>query len=103
MIQIYGATLNNKKQLSSALKGLVGLNTFRIIKVCNELGLGLDCKVLDVSQYHVLKLLRFLENNEILVEISLKRRNELAVKRLIDIKSYRGFRVVRKAFFKKLF
>jgi small subunit ribosomal protein S13 len=103
MIQIYGATLNNKKQLSSALKGLVGLNTFRIIKVCNELGLGLDCKVLDVSQYHVLKLLRFLENNEILVEISLKRRNELAVKRLIDIKSYRGLRVVRKAFFKKLF
>ena len=103
MIHIYGATLNNKKQLSSALKGLVGLNTFRIINVCNELGLGLDCKVLDVSQYHVLKLLRFLENNEILVEISLKRRNELAVKRLIDIKSYRGLRVVRKAFFKKLF
>jgi small subunit ribosomal protein S13 len=103
MIQIYGATLNNKKQLSSALKGLVGLNTFRIINVCNELGLGLDCKVLDVSQYHVLKLLRFLENNEILVEISLKRRNELAVKRLIDIKSYRGLRVVRKAFLKKLF
>ena len=103
MIQIYGATLNKKKQLSSALKGLAGLNTFRMINVCNQLGIGLDCKVLDVSQYHVLKLLRFLENNEILVEISLKRRNELAVKRLIDIKSYRGLRVVRKAFFKKLF
>jgi small subunit ribosomal protein S13 len=103
MIQIYGATLNKKKQLSSALKGLAGLNTFQMINVCNELGIGLDCKVLDVSQYHVLKLLRFLENNEILVESSLKRSNQLAVKRLIDIKSYRGLRVVRKAFFKKLF
>ena len=103
MIQVYGATLNKKKQLSSALKSLAGLNTFRIINVCNELGLGLDCKVVDVSQYHILKLLRFLENNEILVESSLKRSNQLAVKRLIDIKSYRGLKVVRKAFFKKLF
>ena len=103
MIQIYGATLNKKKQLSSALKGLAGLNSFRMINVCNELGLGLDCKVLDVSQYHVLKLLRFFENNDILVESALKRSSQVAVKRLIDIKSYRGLRVVRKAFFKKLF
>lgn len=103
MVQIYGANFNKKKQLSSALKGLAGLNTFRIINVCSGLGLGLDCKVLDVSQYHVLKLLRFLENNEILVESSLKRSNQLAIKRLVDIKSYRGLKVIRKTFLKNSF
>lgn len=98
MAQIYGTTLNKKRQLLSALKSLVGLNIFQITKVCNELGLGLDCKVVDLSQYHILKLLKLLEKSNVLVESSLKTSTQLNIKRLIDIKSYRGLKVVRKKY-----
>lgn len=98
MAQIYGTTLNKKRQLLSALKSLVGLNIFQITKVCNELGLGLDCKVVDLSQYHILKLLKLLEKSNVLVESSLKTSTQVNIKRLIDIKSYRGLKVVRKKY-----
>lgn len=98
MAQIYGTTLNKKRQLLSALKSLVGLNIFQITKVCNELGLGLDCKVVDLSQYHILKLLKLLEKSNVLVESSLKTSTQVNIKRLIDIKSYRGLKVVKKKY-----
>jgi len=96
MVQIFGKVLSNKKRVDTALKNISGLNNHQIEKVCNELNIGLDCKITDLSQSHIIKLLKLLERNNLLIETSLKKDTQANSKRLIEIKSHRGLRFVRK-------
>ena len=73
MVQIFGKTLDNKKQVNIALKNISGLNDYQIKSICNELNIGLDCKITDLSQSHIIKLLKLLERNNLLIETSLKK------------------------------
>ena len=96
MVQIFGKVLSNKKRVSVALENISGLNNYQIEKVCNELNIGLDCKITDLSQSHVIRLLKLLEKNNLLIETSLKKDIQANSKRLIEIKSHRGLKFVRK-------
>ena len=96
MVQIFGKVLSNKKRVKAALRNISGLNNHQIEKVCNELNIGLDCKITDLSQSHIIKLLKLLERNNLLIETSLKKDTQANAKRLIEIKSHRGLKFVRK-------
>jgi small subunit ribosomal protein S13 len=96
MVQIFGKVLSNKKRVDAALKNISGLNKYQIEKVCNELNIGLDCKITDLSQSHIIKLLKLLERHNFLIEMSLKKTIQVNTKRLIEIKSHRGLKFVRK-------
>jgi len=101
MVQIFGKILNNKKQVHFALKDISGLKIYLIKNICNELNIGLDCKVSDLSQFYIIKLLKLLEKNKILVETLLKKDIHSDIKRLVDIKSHRGLKFIRKKLFSK--
>ena len=60
------------------------------------MNLGLDCKITDLSQSHIIRLLKLLERNNLLIETSLKKDVQANAKRLIEIKSHRGLKFVRK-------
>lgn len=96
MVQIFGKVLSNKKRVDTALKNISGLNDHQIVKICNELNIGLDCKITDLSQSHIIRLLKLLERNNLLIETSLKKDVQANAKRLIEIKSHRGLKFVRK-------
>ena len=73
MVQIFGKTLDNKKQVNIALKNISGLNDYQIKSICNELNIGLDCKITDLSQSYMIRLLKLLERKNLLVEMMLKK------------------------------
>jgi len=96
MVQILGKMLNNKKQVHDALKNIYGLKTYQIKDFCNNLNIGFDCRISDLSQLYVIKLLRLVEKKNILVETSLKKDIHFNIRRLIEIKSHRGLKFIRK-------
>ena len=96
MVQIFGKILNNKKQVNVALKNISGLNDYQIKSICNELNIGLDCKITDLSQSYMIRLLKLLERKNLLVEMMLKKDTQSNIRRLIEIKSHRGLRSIRK-------
>ena len=96
MVQLFGKILNNRKQVHVSLKNISGLNDYQIKSICNELNIGLDCKITDLSQSYIIRLLKLLEKKNLLIETSLKSDVQLNMKRLMDIKSYRGLKFVRK-------
>jgi len=101
MVQIFGKVLSNKKRVNTALQNISGLNNHQIEKICNELNIGLDCKITDLSQSHIIKLLKLLEKHDLLIEASLKKNTQTNAKRLIEIKSHRGLKFVRRKGFLK--
>ena len=96
MVQIFGKTLDNKKQVNIALKNISGLNDYQIKSICNELNIGLDCKITDLSQSYMIRLLKLLERKNLLVEMMLKKDTQSNIKRLAEIKSHRGLKSIRK-------
>jgi|TARA_B110000114_G_scaffold127534_1_gene133536 small subunit ribosomal protein S13 len=101
MVQIFGKILNNKKQVHVALKNISGLNDHQIQNICNELNIGFDCKVTDLSQFYIIKLLKLLEKKNLFIETSLKKDVQSNVKRLVEIKSYRGLKSIKRRTFVK--
>ena len=67
-----------------------------LYEISKELNIGLDCKITDLSQSHIIRLLKLLERNNLLIETSLKKDVQANAKRLIEIKSHRGLKFVRK-------
>lgn len=96
MVQIFGKILNNKKQVYIALKNIGGLNIYQIQNICNELNIGLDCKISDLSQFYIIRLLKLFEKKRLLIEASLKKDIQSNIRRLTEIKSYRGLKSIRK-------
>ena len=96
MVQIFGKLMNNKKQVHVALKNISGINNYQIKVICNELNIGRDCKIVDLSQSYIIRLLKLLETKNLFLETSLKKEIQFNMKRLIDIKSHRGLKSIRK-------
>ena len=57
MIQLFGKMLDSKKQVRIALTNISGLNHHQIDIICNRLKIGRDCKIRDLSQFHVINLI----------------------------------------------
>ena len=96
MVQIFGKTLSNRKQVRVALKNISGLGEYQINSICSELSIGLDCKIADLSQSYMIRLLKLFEKKNLLVEASLKKEFQFDLKRLVEMKSYRGLKSTRK-------
>ncbi|MEY3435287.1 MAG: Ribosomal protein [Pseudomonadota bacterium] len=96
MVQIFGKILSNKKKVNVELKNISGLNNHQIKNICNELNIGLDCRINDLSQAYIIRLLKLFEKKNLLIETSLKKEVQLNIKRLIEIKSHRGLNSIRK-------
>ena len=96
MVQIFGKVMNNRKQVHVALKKISGVSDHQLKAICNELNIGLDCKISDLSQLYIIRLLKVLEAKNLFVETSLKKEVQSNIKRLVEIKSYRGLKSIRK-------
>ena len=68
MVQIFGKVMNNRKQVHVALKKISGVSDHQLKAICNELNIGLDCKINDLSQSYIIRLLKVLEAKNLFVE-----------------------------------
>ena len=58
MVQIFGKVMNNRKQVHVALKKISGVSDYQLKAICNELNIGLDCKISDLSQFLYHKIVK---------------------------------------------
>lgn len=96
MIYILETDLNDKKSISFALIKIFGLNRAKAVKICKTLGLAQHLTFKDLKKDQLLKLVKFIENSNININIDLKKLQISIFKKLIQIKAYRGIRKVRK-------
>ncbi len=94
MARISGVDLPNKRT-EIALTYIYGIGRSTAQKICKEAGVSMDTRMNDVSEEDLLKIRTYIERN-VKVEGDLKAEKSMNIKRLKDIKCYRGMRHIRK-------
>jgi small subunit ribosomal protein S13 len=95
MARISGVDLPNEKRLDIALTYLYGVGRVNVLGILNKAGLDRTRKFKSLTDDEVSKLTKIIEK-ETMVEGDLRRSVGDSIKRLIDIKSYRGIRHARR-------
>lgn len=90
MVRISGVVLPSKKHIFIALTSIYGIGIIRAKDICMRVGISESVKVCDLSDDEVLNIQNFI--NDLEVEGDLRKRIAINIKRLKDIKCYRGMR-----------
>jgi small subunit ribosomal protein S13 len=93
-MRISGITIPNEKRLDIGLTSLYGVGTATARKVLTKVGVKVDAKPSDLTVDQENEIRKNIEEKTI--EGNLKREIAANVKRLKDIKSYRGTRHMRR-------
>jgi small subunit ribosomal protein S13 len=92
MVYILGVNLNDNSKVIPNLAKIYGIGNNMVRVMLNELNVGSNCRVKDLTQNLLVKILKWLDKNKILVESSLKQKISSDISRLKSIKVYRGLR-----------
>lgn len=92
MARVAGVDIPNNKRLEIALTYIYGVGPHVVQKVLTTAGVDGNIRVKDLSEGEVASLQKAIISLEIPVEGELKRMVSQHIKRLQDIKSYRGSR-----------
>jgi small subunit ribosomal protein S13 len=89
MIRVSGVVLPNK-HISVALRSIYGIGKTRALEICEKVGISPAVKVSEIQEDLANLLQKIVANYE--VEGDLRRHVAINIKRLRDIKCYRGTR-----------
>ncbi len=92
MVYILGVNLNDNSKVIPNLAKIYGIGNNMVRVMLNELNVSSNCRVKDLTQNLLVKILKWLDKNKILVESSLKQKISSDISRLKSIKVYRGLR-----------
>ena len=92
MVYIMSVNLNDNSKVIFNLTKIYGVGHNVVCTMLNELNIGLNCRVKDLTQNSLVKILKWIDKNKILVESSLKQKISNDINRLKSIKVYRGLR-----------
>ncbi|MCJ8341765.1 MAG: 30S ribosomal protein S13 [Cetobacterium sp.] len=90
MARIAGVDIPRNKRVEIALTYIYGIGKPTSQKVLKEAGVSFDTRVKDLTEEEVNKIRAIIEN--VKVEGDLRKDVRLAIKRLMDIRCYRGLR-----------
>ena len=90
MARIAGVNLPAQKHVWVGLQSIYGIGRIRSKKVCESAGVESNTKIRDLSESEVERLRS--EVGKFIVEGDLRREVGMAIKRLMDLGSYRGLR-----------
>ncbi len=89
-IRISGVILPPNKHIIIALRSVYGIGAPRAAAICKKVGIEPSVKVIDLKDDYTIQIQEAV--NEYEVEGDLRRRVAMDIKRLGDIKCYRGLR-----------
>jgi small subunit ribosomal protein S13 len=95
MVRIAGIDLPNEKRLDIALTYLYGIGRVNVIGILAKAQLDASKRLKTLTDEEVSRLAKIIEK-EYMVEGDLRRSIGDSIKRLVEIKAYRGIRHVRK-------
>jgi small subunit ribosomal protein S13 len=90
MIRVAGVILPPKKHIKIALLSVFGIGLTRALQVCKKIGLDPSTKVSELTEQAIKSIQQAVA--EFQVEGDLRRKVSMDIKRLKDIKCYRGLR-----------
>ena len=93
-MRILGITVPNEKRLEIGLTCLYGIGISRAQKILDQVNIPHDKRAKDLTEEEENKIRMVVES--ILIEGNLKREVASNIKRLKDIKSYRGIRHIKR-------
>jgi len=91
MVYIFGKLLDKKKSVHYGLGLIYGLGLFQIKVICNYSNIGFDCKISELSQAQIINICKKIDKQNLFIESFLRNMIKTEIKRLIMIKSFRGF------------
>lgn len=95
MVYLLETKLHDSKSIFFALKKIYGIGKTSAFNICKKLGFSENLKVKSLSEEQIKKLLKLVENSEVLITSDLKKVKNLNLKNLVFIKSYRGLRKIK--------
>ncbi len=95
MPRIIGVDLPREKRTDIALAYLQGIGKTLSIKILKEAGIDAAKRSKDLTEKEVAQITAIIQKLNIKVEGDLRREVQQNIKRLIDIKSYRGSRHIK--------
>lgn len=90
MARIAGVNVPDKKHTDIALTYIYGIGRTTAIKICETTGIAANRKISDLTEAELDKLRNEIGNY--VVEGDLRREVSMNIKRLMDLKTYRGLR-----------
>jgi small subunit ribosomal protein S13 len=90
MIRVAGVILPPKKHIKIALLSVFGIGLTRSLQICQKIGLNPSTKVAELTEQAIKSIQQAV--SEFQVEGDLRRKISMDIKRLKDIKCYRGLR-----------
>lgn len=91
MARIAGVNIPTSKRVVVALTYIHGIGPFRAKAICDKIGLASERRVNELTDSDVIKI-RELVDSDHTVEGDLRREVAMNIKRLMDLKTYRGLR-----------
>jgi small subunit ribosomal protein S13 len=92
MARIAGVNVPDKKRLPIALSYVHGIGRPTALKICTKLGLDLQMRMGDASEDILNQIRSEIEKGGYLIEGDLRREVSINIKRLQDMRCYRGLR-----------
>ena len=99
MARIQGVDLPNKKRIDSALTSIFGIGRFLATQILEKANIDPSRKTMEITEAELARIRNVIQNDRnengepsYRVEGDLRKFNAECIKRLIDIKSYRGSR-----------
>jgi small subunit ribosomal protein S13 len=92
MVYILNVNLKNSAKVLHSLTKLYGFGFHLANLMLNDLNIGHDCRIKDLNQSTIIKIIKWVEKNKIMIESALKQKIILDINKLKYIKTYRGLR-----------
>lgn len=92
MVYILNVNLKNSSKVLYSLAKIYGFGLHLTCLMLNDLNIGLNCRIKDLSQTNIIKIIKWVEKNKIVIESALKQKIISDINKLKYIKTYRGLR-----------
>ena len=92
MVYILNVNLKGSSKVLYSLAKLYGFGIHLAYLMLNDLNIGYNCRTKDLNQSTIIKIIKWVEKNKIVIESALKQKIISDINKLKNIKSYRGLR-----------
>ncbi len=92
MVYILNVNFKNSSKVLHSLIRFYGFGSHLASIMLNDLNIGHDCRVKDLNQNTIIRIIKWVEKNKIMKESGLKQKINLDINKLKYIKTYRGLR-----------
>jgi small subunit ribosomal protein S13 len=95
MLYLLETNLPDQKPVFFALARVHGIGEGTAFFICKKLGFSVNLKVKNLNQEQIVEILQLIDTLNLSLNNELKKLKSMTLKKLVNIKSYRGLRRVR--------